>query len=110
TVGHIEIIQGLHRDGDVGNPLIDLFLRSRPWDILKDHTGLRIHGAGFEVRLPVPADESAKPLPAIQDADFRPQIHETVGGRCPSQANPPFDKWPYLPKPLKSLRLVVLER
>ena len=59
TVGHVEIIQGFHRDGDIGNPLIDLFLCSRSWDILKDHTGLRVHGAGLEVRLPVPADEPA---------------------------------------------------
>src|SRR5699024_7083350 len=57
-----------------------------------------------------PADESSKPLPAIQDADFRPQIHETVGGRRTGQANPPLDKRPHLSQPLKTLRLVVLER
>ena len=45
--------------------------------------------AGDEVGVPVSRDVLSQPLPAVHEADLRPEIHEAVGNRCSCEADEP---------------------
>ena len=106
---HVQIVQGLHGDGDVRDPLIDLLLRSRQRFITKDHSGMGIHPGGPEEGFPVPAYEPAKPLSPVDQEGLGPEVHQAVGGGRPSQADDPLYMRPDLPQCHPPLRPVVLE-
>ena len=55
-------------------------------------------------------NEAPQPLPAVQDANLRPKVHETVGCGCARQADPALYERSNLPQPLEPLRLIVFER
>ena len=110
TLRHLQIVHGLHGYRDVGDTLVDLFLCSRSGNVGEHHTGGGVHGASLEIALPESSDKPAQPLPAVQDANLGPEVHETIGCGCAGQADPAFDKRAHLPQPLEPLALIILER
>ena len=106
----MKVIQCFHRNRDIRDPLVDQLLCSFSGLVLEHNTRGRIHGRSLEISLPVPADEFAKPLPAIQNPDLRPKIHETIGRRGAGQSDPSFHIRADFPQEFKTLGLVVLER
>ena len=109
TIRHIQIIQCLHGNRDIRDALIDHLFGSFSWFVLKHNACGRIHGAGFEVSFPVPTDELSQTLPAIQNSDLCPKVHQAIGGWCAGQSDPPFYERTDFPQVLKTLGLIVLE-
>ena len=110
TIRHIEIVQSLHGNRDVRDPLVDHLLCSLSGYILEHDACLRIHRPSLKVGFPVAADKFSKALPAIQNPNLCPQIHETIRGWCAGQSDPPLHKWPHFSQKLETLGLIVLER
>ena len=110
ALGHIQIVQCLHGDGDVGDFAIDCFLRAGQGDVIVDDAGVGIHDRRSEIRLPVSADEPAEPDALVDQEGLCPQVHQAVAGRGAGESDHPLDLWPDLPQRLPSLALVILER
>ena len=109
TVRHIQVIQSLHGDGDVRDTLVDQLLGALFRLVLEDHAARWIHGRCLEVGFSVATDEFTKTLSAIQNSDFTPKIHETVGGRCAGQSDPPLHIRADFTQELKTLGLVDID-
>lgn len=110
TIRHIEIIQSLHGNRDVRDPLVDHLLCSLSGYILEHDACCRVHRPSLKVGFPVAADKLSKALPAIQNPNLCPQIHKAVGRRCAGQTDPPLHKRTDFSQELKTLGLIVLER
>ena len=89
--------------------LVNQLFSSFSWLVLEHNTCGRVHGAGFEVSFPVPTDEFAEPLAPVQNSNLCPKIHESVGGRCAGQPDPPFHERSDFPQVLEPLGLIILE-
>ena len=100
---YIQIIQCFHRDRHVGDLLVDLFFRSRAGNVGEHHACRWVHRTRLKICVPIPTDETAQPLPAVQDTDLCPQIHKAIGCRCAGQSDPAFYKRAYFPQPFKPL-------
>ncbi len=103
TLRHLQVVDRLHGNGDIGYPFVDLLLGARSRNVGEYDTCCRIHRAGFEIGIPKAADETSQPLPAIQDTNLRPQVHQAVRCWCTCQSDPALHKWTYLPEVLESL-------
>ena len=64
-IRHVQIVQRLHGDGDIGDPLIDAVLRSLQWDVVENHSRIGVHSSGTEEGAAVLADESPQPLTPV---------------------------------------------
>lgn len=89
--------------------MVDEFFSSFSGLALEHNTCGRIHGAGFEVGFPVSTDKLTQTLPAVQNPDLCPEVHQAIGRWCAGQPYPPFYEWTDFPQVLKTLGLVILE-
>ena len=69
--------------------------------IAKGHITVTLGDNG--IGIPESANETAKPLAAIQDADLSPQVHEAIRCRCAGQPDPALHERTDLPEIFKSL-------
>ena len=82
---HIQMVDGFHGDGDVGDGIVDLFLRTGQ-RLVAEHP-LSVALVRAEEGVAVMGDEPTEPLAHIEDAKLRPQIHKTVAAWRAGQAH-----------------------
>ena len=104
---HSQMVNGLHGNGDVGDLMVDGILRSGKRLIGEHHLAVSL--VWLEVAVSVMGDEASQSLAHVQQAELRPKIHETVGGRCASETNHPFYGRTDLEETSEPLCLVGLE-
>ena len=88
---HLQVVGGLHRDGDVRNLSVDGVLCIGQGFVGVDDLAVSL--VRREVIGAVLGDEPSKPLPHVQDAKLRPQIHQTVGRRSAGQSDDAAHLW-----------------
>lgn len=101
------MVDGFHGDGDVGDGIVDLFLRTGQRLVAEHHLPVALVRA--EEGVAVMGDEPTEPLAHIEDAELRPQVHETVAAWRAGQPNDAFDSGADLQQTAKPLCLVALE-
>ena len=106
---HVQVILRLHGDGNVSDPLVDLFLRAGPGNVVVHDAGVWVHPGRFEIRFTVPGDKLSQPHALVDQVHLRPQIQQAVAGGCSGQADDPLDIRTHLPQCPPALALVVLE-
>ena len=82
---HMQVVGGLHRDGDFRNLTVDGVLRIGQGFVGVDDLAVSL--VRREVIGAVLGDEPSKPLPHVQDAKLRPQIHQTIGSGSAGQSD-----------------------
>ena len=105
---HLQIILRLHGDCDIGDGVVNLFLRAGPW-LIGEHY-LRVPLVRREIPVTVASDVPSQPLSHIKDAVFRKKVHQPVAGRRPCQADDPFHIRTHLQQAPEPVRLPALER
>ena len=80
TFRHFQVVRRLHGDGDVADSGVDALLRAGERCVAEHHSSGWVSAGRLEVGFPEAANEAAQTLAAVQNADFRPQIHQAVGG------------------------------
>ena len=101
------MVGGLHRDGDVRNLSVDGVLCIGQGFVGVDDLAVSL--VRREVIGAVLGDEPSKPLTHVQDAELRPQIHQTVRSGRAGQPDDTADFRSDLQQRLETLCLVILE-
>ena len=104
---HLQVVGSLHGNRDIGDPVVYPLISTFPKPITVNNRTIRL--IWHKVLDSVLADKSSKSLSHIQNLVFCKEIHQTVAGRCSSQAHNPFHSRPYLHQCLEPLRLPVLK-
>ena len=86
------MVGGFHGNADVGNLAVYLFLRTRSGRI-----GETVPVRG-KVSITVLSDSLAEAFSLVQQAELRPQIHETVAAGCTRQTDDAFYKRADIPQ------------
>ena len=101
------MVDGFHGDGDVGDGIVDLFLRTGQRLVTEHHLPVALVRA--EEGVAVMCDEPTEPLAHIEDAKLRPQIHKTVAAWRAGQAHDALDAGTDFQKSSEPLCLRALE-
>ena len=88
---HIQMVDGFHGDGDVGDGIVDLFLRTGQRLVAEHHLSVALVRA--EEGVAVMCDEPTEPLAHIEDAKLRPQIHQAVRSGSAGQSDDAAHLW-----------------
>ena len=104
---HIQMVDGFHGDGDVGDGIVDLFLRTGQRLVAEHHLSVALVRA--EESVAIMGDEPTEPLAHIEDAKLRPQIHKTVAAWRAGQAHDALDAGADFQQTAESLCLVGFE-
>ena len=83
------MVDGFHGDGDVGDGIVDLFLRTGQRLVAEHHLSVALVRA--EEGVAVMGDEPTEPLSHIEDAELCPQVHKTVAAGCAGQSYDALD-------------------
>ena len=106
---HVQVILRLHGNGNISDPLVDLFLRAGPRNVVVHDAGIRVHPGRFEIRFTVSGDKLSQPHTFVDQVHLRPQIQQAVAGGCSGQADDPLDIRTHLPQGFPPLALMILE-
>ena len=101
------MVDGFHGDGDVGDGIVDLFLRTGQRLVAEHHLSVAL--VRPEEGVAVMGDEPAEPLAHIKDAELRPQIHKTVAAWRAGQAHDALDAGTDFQKSSEPLCLIAFE-
>ena len=104
---HIQMVDGFHGDGDVGDGIVDLFLCTGQRLEAEHHLSVALVRA--EEGVTVVGDESTEPLAHVEDTELSPQVHKTVAAGCAGQSHDAFDAGADFQQTAEPLRLVALE-
>ena len=93
TFWHLQVVCRLHGDSDVGDGIVDLFLRTGQRFVAEHHLPVAL--VRLEESVAVMGDEPTEPLAHIEDAELCPEIHKTVAAWRAGQPNDAFDSRMY---------------
>ena len=104
---HIQIVASPHGDGDVGDFFIDGILGSGEGLVGEHHLSVSL--IRLKVGGAVMGNKPPQALAHIQNAKFRPQVHQPIGGRRAGQPHDALDAGPHLQQSAEPLGLVAFE-
>ena len=101
------MVGGLHGDGNIRNLPVNGVLRIGQWLVGVDDLAVSL--IRREVIGAVLGNEASKPLPHVQDAELRPQIHQAVRSGSAGQSDDTVHLGSDLQQRLEPLCLVILK-